>query len=295
MSRRWVIGVLFVWTGCSGAASNPAGPTDTQPAVLIGAGDIGVCGSNGAALTGALLDRLPGTVFGAGDFAYPNGTEQQFRECYDPHWGRQKHRTRPAPGNHEYGSPAAAPYFAYFGASAGLSGLGYYHYRKADWEVFALNSNPEAPSPASQIAWLAAQLGGEPSACAIAYFHHPRFSSGVHGLTPPPDIVRDFWRELYAAGADIVISAHEHFYERFAPQDPEGRLDQRYGIRQFIVGTGGATLAQPVRRLAQVEASHSAYGVLRLTLEPESYRWEFVAAESGGVLDSGTGACHGRP
>ena len=128
-----------------------------------------------------------------------------------------------------------------------------------------------------------------------AYFHHPRFSSGSHGLAPPSDIVRDLWHELYAAGADIVISAHEHFYERFAPQDPDGKLDPEYGIRQFIVGTGGAPLTHPVRRVANSEVTSSTFGVLRLTLDSRSYRWEFISAEGGGVLDAGTGLCHGKP
>jgi hypothetical protein len=263
--------------------------------VLIGAGDIGVCGAGGTGATASLIDNHPGTVFAAGDLAYQSGTEEQFRDCYEPRWGRHKRRTRPAPGNHEYESPGAAPYFAYFGPNAGLAGLGYYRYRAGDWEVYSLNSNREGPPPTSQITWLSTELQRQPSVCVVAYFHHPRFSSGSHGLTPPPDIVRDFWRELYAAGADVIISAHEHFYERFAPQDPDGKLDLQYGIRQFVVGTGGAPLAQPVRRVAHSEATFSNYGLLRLTLDLRSYQWEFLSAEGKGVLDAGTGTCHEKP
>ena len=295
MRRRWLFAAVLVWTACSGGVTSPTSPGDTEPAVLIGAGDIGVCGSAGAIATGRLIDSQPGTVFAAGDLAYPSGTEEQFRECYDPTWGRQRHRTRPAPGNHEYESAGAAPYFAYFGSNAGPAALGYYGYRKDSWQVYSLNSNMAGPGRGSQVSWLSGQLEGQTSTCQAAYFHHPRFSSGSHGLAPPPDVVRDFWNELYAAGADVIISAHEHFYERSAPQTPDGRADPQYGIRQFIVGTGGAPLAQPVRRVANSEVTFSTFGILRLTLDLQSYRWEFFSAEGGGVLDSGTGFCHGKP
>jgi hypothetical protein len=295
MRRRLVFAALLVWTACSGSPISPIGPTETEPAILVGAGDIGVCGSTGAAATGALLDANPGTVFAAGDLAYPSGTAEQFRDCYDPRWGRQKYRTRPAPGNHEYESPGAAPYFAYFGPNAGLAGLGYYRYRKGTWEVYSLNSNTEGSARSSQLSWLSMELSRQPSTCSVAYFHHPRFSSGMHGLSPPPDVVLDLWSQLYAAGTDVIISAHEHFYERFAPQSPDGRLNADFGIRQFVVGTGGAPLTQPVRRVANSEITHSTFGVLRLTLDIGSYRWEFLAAEGGGVLDAGSGACHSRP
>jgi hypothetical protein len=262
----------------------------------VGAGDIAVCGSAGAIATGKLLDGQSGTVFIAGDIAYPDGTAEQFRTCFEPAWGRHKDRTRPVPGNHEYGSPGAAPYFAYFGINAGTPGLGYYTYRKSAWQVFALNSNSDLGERRAQVEWLGRQLEApRASECSVAYFHHPLFSSGPHGVVPPMPIVTDFWKTLHAAGADVIISAHEHFYERFAPQTPEGVPDARFGIRQFIVGTGGAPLTQPVRRVANSEIVLSAFGVLRLTLDAQSYRWEFVSADGGAVLDSGTGACHGKP
>ena len=220
--------------------------------------------------TGKLLDAEPGTVFVAGDIAYPDGTAEQFRTCYDPAWGRHKDRTRPAPGNHEYGSPGAAPYFAYFGANAGPPGLGYYMYRKGTWQVFSLNSNTESVERRAQLEWLGRELNATTaSACTVAYFHHPLFSSGPHGVVPPMPVVGEFWRALYSAGVDVVISAHEHFYERFAPQTPDGALDSEHGIRQFIVGTGGAPLTQPVRRVANSETTLSAFGVLKLTLDSQ--------------------------
>lgn len=281
---------------CGSDFTSPSAPGPNEAAVLVGAGDIAVCGTGGSVATGKLLDGEPGTVFVAGDIAYPDGTAEQFHKCYEPAWGRHKTRTRPAPGNHEYGSPGAAPYFAYFGSNAGPSGLGYYMYRKGTWQVFSLNSNTESNERRAQLDWLGRELEapGAP-ACTVAYFHHPVASSGSHGVLPPVPVVTEFWKALYEAGADVIISAHEHFYERFGPQAFDGRPDSQFGIRQFIVGTGGAPLTQPVRRVANSEAVVSAFGVLRLTLGVQTYRWEFVAADGGAILDSGTGQCHGKP
>ena len=281
---------------CGSDLKSPSAPGPNSVAVLVGAGDIAVCGAGGSIETGKLLDNEPGTVFVAGDIAYPDGTAEQFRTCYEPAWGRHKERTRPTPGNHEYGSSGAAPYFAYFGANAGPARLGYYMYRKDTWQVFALNSNTEAADRRAQLEWLGRELSAPGSStCTVAYFHHPLVSSGHHGVVPAPPVVGEFWRALYGAGVDVVISAHEHFYERFAPQTPDGAPDPQHGIRQFIVGTGGAELTQPLRRVANSEAVLSAFGVLKLTLDSQSYRWAFLSAPDGAILDAGTGQCHGRP
>ena len=293
--------VLLVAVGAAAVACGadfrpPTAPGPNDVPVLIGAGDIAVCGAGGSLATGKLLDGEQGTVFAAGDIAYPDGTAEQFRSCYEPAWGRHKDRTRPAPGNHEYGSPGAAPYFAYFGSSAGPAGLGYYTYRKGMWQVFSLNSNGDSVDTRGQIDWLGRELAAAgASTCTVAYFHHPMFSSGPHGVLPPMPVVTEFWKVLYAAGVDVVISAHDHIYERFAPQSPDGAADSQYGIRQFIVGTGGAPVTQPVRRIANSETVLSTFGVLRLTLSPQSYRWEFLSTEGSAVLDSGTGECHAKP
>jgi len=296
--RRFVLAAIVVAAlACGSDLKLPSAPGIDDIAVLIGAGDVGVCGSSGSIATGKLLDREPGTVFVPGDIAYPDGTAEQFRDCYGPAWGRHKDRTRPAPGNHEYGSPGAGPYFAYFGANAGPAGLGYYTYRRGTWQVFSLNSNTDSGGDRrAQVDWLTQELNarGAP-ACTLAYFHHPLVSSGSHGVIPPPPVVTEFWRALHGAGADVIIVGHEHFYERFAPQNADGRLDTQYGLRQFVVGTGGAPLAQPVRRVANSEITLSTFGVLRLTLEDQSYRWEFLSADGGAILDSGTGQCHGVP
>src|SRR5688572_12732679 len=227
-----LLAVAIAGLACGSELKLPSAPGSTDIAVLVGAGDIAVCGSAGAMATGRLLDGQPGTVFVAGDIAYPDGTAEQFRTCYEPAWGRHKDRTRPAPGNHEYGSPAAAPYFAYFGANAGPAGLGYYTFRKGTWQVFSLNSNTESADRRAQMEWLNRELDASgASGCSVAYFHHPLFSSGPHGVVPSMPVVADMWSSLYQAGVAVVISAHEHFYERFAPQTPLAVPDAQFGIR----------------------------------------------------------------
>jgi hypothetical protein len=256
--------------------------------VFVGAGDIAICGSSATAATASLLDSIGGTVFTAGDNAYLEGTAQQFRDCYDPTWGRHKDRTRPAPGNHEYASsPVAAPYFEYFGLAAGPPGLGYYSFDLGPWHAISLNSNIGYGQGSAQIQWLRADLGSSQAKCTLAYWHHPRFTSGSHGDHPE---MREFWRLLYAAGVEIVVNGHDHMYERFGPQDPDGFPDPVRGIRQFIVGTGGAPLYHVAAVKPNSEVIVTSFGVLKLTLEQTSYRWEFIAVSGRG--DSGTGMCH---
>lgn len=275
----------------------PLGPTPVPPvalpdieAVLVGAGDIGWCGSDGRPdLTAALLDTIPGTIFTTGDNAYMTGSAENFRRCYEPSWGRHKSRTRPTPGNHDYETPGAADYFAYFGANAGPSGLGYYSYTIGAWRIFALNSEIAASRGSAQVAWLEAELAATPSRCALAYFHRPLFGSGANGSDPH---MRDVWRVLYDHGADVVLSGHNHSYERFAPQDPGGRFDAERGVRQFVIGTGGAPLTSFSRSQANSEARGSVWGVLKLTLRASEYTWDFVSAPGQTFSDSGAGVCH---
>jgi hypothetical protein len=239
--------------------------------------------------TAALLDRIDGLVFTLGDNAYFQGTRQQFRDCYDTSWGRHKGRTFPVPGNHEYESPGAFPYFEYFGETAsGPLGDGYYSFKVGDWHAVALNSNLAVGSSSPQAAWLRSDLLASRSRCTIAYWHHPLFTSGPNGDTQS---MREFWRILYEAGAEIVLSAHDHMYERFGPQNPEGLTDTARGIRQFIVGTGGAFLRQPATLHPNSEIRISSFGVLKLTLSSDRYQWEFVPV-AGGATDAGSGVCH---
>ncbi len=262
---------------------SPVAPTSGTPQIFVGAGDISMCDSN-AESTARLLDGIGGTVFTLGDHAYFHGTREEFRTCYDPTWGRHKARTRPVPGNHDYESAGAAPYFEYFGPNAGTAGAGYYSFDVGAWHVVALNSNISIDS---QLAWLQRDLLANRAECTLAYFHHPLFTSGPDGSTPD---VYPLWQVLYDAGAEVVLNGHEHFYERFAPQDPGGRADPVRGLREFIVGTGGAALYQPVRLAPNSETRISSFGVLKLTLAAGRYDWEFVPV--GGASDRGTGACH---
>ena len=279
----------LVSTACSGSSSSPSAPTPSAPAVFVGAGDIGDCTTRGSALTAQLLDRTPGTVFTAGDNAYPSGSAESLRDCYTPTWGRHLGRTRPAPGNHEYESAGAAPYFQYFGEHAGPAGLGYYSYSLGSWRVLSLNSEVGIDAGSAQMVWLRGELSSNRTPCALAYFHKPLFSSGFHG---DQGQMREMWRVLYEFGVDVVIAAHEHNYERFAPQDFIGRFDSARGIRQFIVGTGGTTLRAVGPPRPNSEVHGSSWGLLVLTLEESLYRWEFLPAEPGGFQDAGVGQCH---
>jgi acid phosphatase type 7 len=261
-------------------------PTPGLPQVFVGAGDIAFC-DNSSAITARLADAAGGTVFTLGDNAYPSGTREEFRDCYEPTWGRLKARTRPSPGNHDYGSPNAQPYFEYFGSNAGTFGWGYYSFPLGSWHAVSLNSNVAVDAASPQAAWLRSDLASDVSSCTLAYWHHPLFTSGPNGDNPR---MRDIWRILYEAGADIVLSAHDHLYERFGSQDPDGRPDPARGIRQFIVGTGGAPLYQFVTLRQNSEVRISTFGVLKLTLTAGAYQWEFISAS--GTADSGAGTCH---
>ncbi|HKB28980.1 MAG TPA: metallophosphoesterase, partial [Candidatus Limnocylindrales bacterium] len=268
---------------------SPAGPG----AVLVGAGDIASCGLTGDTATAKLVSGIAGTVFAAGDEAYESGTAAEFKDCYDPTWGPFRSRTYPVPGNHEYVTSGASGYFDYFGARAGPSGKGWYAYNVGSWRIYALNANcgqVGCDTHSEQEAWLRADLANSPHACVLAYWHQPRFSSGEHGNDPS---VAAFWDDLYAAGAEIVINGHDHDYERFAPQTPSGVADSASGIREFVVGTGGASLRafSTIRANSQVRNS-ATHGVIKLTLSATGYTWQFIPAGSGTFKDSGSGTCH---
>jgi calcineurin-like phosphoesterase family protein len=281
------IALLICACGGSGVGPSPGPGPGHSLGVLVGAGDIGMCGSTGPESTARLLDDIDGTVFTAGDNAYFQGTAQQFRDCYDPSWGRHRSRTRPAPGNHEYESAGAAPYFAYFGANAGPPGLGYYSFSVGEWHVVSLNSSVSMSTGSAQQAWLRDDLASHNASCVAAIWHHPLFSIGPNG--PMPE-TRELWRTLYEAGADVIINGHDHFYARFARQTPDGVADTSRGIRQFVVGTGGAELVGFPRAAPNVETRISAFGVLKLTLRPGTYDWQFIAANSS-QSDSGSDVC----
>jgi PKD repeat protein len=259
--------------------------------VLVGAGDIADCTTNGDSLTASLLDNVPGTVFTLGDNAYPMGATADYTNCYNPTWGRQKARTRPAPGNHEYSTSGATPYFTYFGAAAGAPGKGYYSYDLGDWHIVVLNSNIARSAGSPQEQWLRADLAATSKRCVLGYFHAPLFSTATLADTT----VRPLWQALYDYGAEIVMNGHEHHYQRFAPQTPSGVADPIHGIREFIAGMGGARLFDLGAPLPNTETQYNkSYGLLKLELSPGGYTWSFIPA-SGSYADSGSGSCHDAP
>ena len=276
------------------ASSPEAPPTGGGDPVLVGAGKIGACNSPGDEATARLLDSIPGTVFTAGDNAYESGTAAAFRDCYGPTWGRHKARTMPSPGRHDYYTAGASGYFGYFGAAAGDPNRGYYSYNLGEWHVIALNSMCEEVGGCGEsspmVSWLERDLAANPRTCTAAYFNHPLFSSGRHGDQAK---VRPIWEALYAANADVVVNGRDHDYERFAPQSPGGAYDPTRGIRQFVVGTGGAHHAAwgTTKPNSQVR-NNDTYGVLKLTLRPGGYDWRFVPEAGRTFTDSGSSTCH---
>jgi serine protease len=293
-------------------AVDAAGNRDSSPArrawtvvgqpIVLAAGDIADCipGDDGEQKTATIIDGYPdATVAALGDLAYPDGTAANFQDCYHPSWGRHKTRTKPALGNHEYDSGSANPYFDYFGTAAGPRAKGWYSYDLGAWHVVVLNSNctiVDCSPTSEQLEWLQADLAAHPVDCTLAYWHHPLFTSGSHANDTDLPLVRTFWNELYARGADLILVGHDHDYERFAPQTPAGALDLSYGIREFVVGTGGANLRGFGPPRANSEARESGtYGVLKLTLSPGSYGWQFLSEPGKTFTDTGTGNCHGAP
>jgi 3',5'-cyclic AMP phosphodiesterase CpdA len=261
----------------------------------VGAGDIADCKALWpAAKTANLLEHIEGTVFTLGDHAYENGTPEQFADCYGPTWGRHKARTRPVVGNHDYGTSGAAGYFEYFGVAAGDPKKGYYSYDLGTWHIVVLNSNcgeiGGCKTGSLQEKWLREDLAAHPALCTAAMWHHPRFSSAEHG---DDDRTRDLWKALAENGAELVMSGHDHDYERFAPQDADGRRDSDHGVRQFVAGTGGRHEYKWNKLHANSEArNNDTFGVLRLTLHPDGYDWQFVPVEGRTFTDSGSVKCH---
>lgn len=229
-----------------------------------------------------------------GDIAYEDGTFNEFRTNFHPTWGMFKGRIRPAPGNHEYQTIGALGYFRYFGKMAGPRGKGYYSLDIGKWHIVALNSNcgdVSCAEDSDQVRWLRRDLAAHRNTCTLAFWHHPRWSSGTtHGSN---DDVAAFVGALHEFGAEIILVGHEHNYERFAPQDPGGRKDVDRGIRQIVVGTGGADhhpLGPPISN-SQVRNAET-FGVLELVLHPRSYEWRFVPLTDRTFTDSGRTNCH---
>jgi hypothetical protein len=277
--------------------------------VLIGAGDIAMCGSNGDELTAVVVDSLlkvdsaagvETAVFTMGDNAYPSGAEgarADFTRCFEPSWGTKRIMKviHPSPGNHDFETTTGQGYYAFFGDKAGPGGKGWYSYDFGKWHVIALNSEiifrrDLRSMVQEQEKWLRDDLKDHGKPCTLAYWHRPLFSSGTHGDTPEAERL---WEILYENGVDLVVNGHEHHYERFIPQTPLGIPDSVKGIEEIIVGTGGAEL----RGLRYPLAPNSAmqivgyHGVMKLTLGDGEYRHSFIDAQ-GRVWDEGGGKCH---
>jgi 3',5'-cyclic AMP phosphodiesterase CpdA len=256
--------------------------------VFVGAGDIARCGTGDPEATAKLLDRIPGMVFTLGDNVQDLGSAEEYEKCFEPTWGRHRSRMLPTVGNHDWFGGHGRPYFSYFGASAGPAGAGYYSQSLGAWHIISLNSEVAAGPGSPQYEWLKADLAASPAACTLVMWHRPLFTSGPDENASR---MREAWRLLSRFGADVVLSGHNHMYERFAPQDADGRADPR-GPRQFVVGTGGYPLYGRTRSQANSEILESAtWGVLKLTLKSSSYAWEFVPVAGKSFRDSGSAAC----
>lgn len=273
---------------------SPALSVTTSDPIFVGAGDIASCSTDEDEATANLLDSIDGTVFTLGDNVYPDGTASEFSNCYDPSWGRHKSRTKPVAGNHDYNTTNAAGYFGYFGALAGDANKGYYSYNLGKWHIVALNSNCSSiggcDSDSVQASWLRSDLAANPATCTLAYMHRPQFSSGTHGNSTA---VKPLWEILYDTGVDLVLSGHDHTYERFAPQNPDGAADTNWGIREFVVGTGGGDLYSFPSIAANSEIrDNTTWGVLKLVLKSTSYDWNFIPISGATFTDSGSTKCH---
>jgi 3',5'-cyclic AMP phosphodiesterase CpdA len=291
------IACMVLLAALAGCASTPAphGYRGT-PLTVYAAGDIADCryrlpASSAAAATAWLVEAglaaHPGArVLTLGDHTYPVGTPAEFSDCYQPTWGRFRERTLPTPGNHEFYTPGAPGYYAYFGARAAQEQGGYYSVQLGKWHVVSLNSTLRGSAFDAQLAWLKNDLADHPAGCALAFWHHPRYSSGGHADNA---FMAPVWQVLADGGVDLALAGHDHHYERFAPQDAHGVRDDARGMRQFVVGTGGAWLT-PVRFSADnTEArTNSHHGVLRLDLFDNGYTWEFIAV--AGETDAGVAA-----
>jgi len=269
--------------------------TSGEAQVLIAAGDIAGCDTSGDEQTAQLVEQIPGTVATLGDNVYDSGTAEEFASCFTPSWGRFKDRIRPSPGNHDYETAGAQPYFDYFGPAAGEAGKGYYSYDLGAWHIVVLNSNCSevaggcgADSP--QVQWLREDLSAHPSLCTLAYWHHPYIASGEHGNQL---YMRDIWQVLYEHGVEAALSGHDHNYERLAPLDVKGNLDSG-GVVQFVVGTGGIETGSFPRRAPHANSlvrDDQTLGVLKLMLYPDHYEWVFLGVPGSTFTDTGNLAC----
>lgn len=285
-------------TGSSCAGVSGAAARSACTVTLLATGDVGDCSVTEDTDTGNLVDTRSGLIALAGDVSQGlTGTLDEYVDCFDPPWGRHRYRIQPALGNHDYNGEGPTGYFSYFGAAAGDPDRGYYSYNYGAWHVVAINSNCDrvpggcdAGSPEEQ--WLRQDLAQNSRQCTLAYFHHPRYSSGASGSNA--DWISAFWQALVDYGVELAISGHDHHYERWTAQDDAGNASPT-GVVQFVVGTGGASLGpaksdQPENSLVR---DGTVYGVLALTLNDGSYDWTFLTTDPRShFADNGSANCH---
>jgi hypothetical protein len=283
-------------------SGHTSGQDSGRDPIIAAAGDI-ACGSSVSTPfqchQRATSDLLVGHTFDAvidlGDGQYRTGALSAYERYFGPTWGRVKKLTHPVPGNHDYDSGAASGYYRYFGSAAGDPSKGYYDFNIGTWHVIALNSNclniSGCQPGSAEERWLRQELASSHARCTLAFWHHPRFSSGIiHGSNVA---VSPLWRALYDYRADLVLSGHEHSYERFGPQTADGRLDPVNGIREFVVGTGGVDHYPFGPPISNSETRNdTTFGVLQLTLHPAGYDWRFLPEAGAAFTDSGSAACH---
>jgi hypothetical protein len=283
--RLLTLSILVIFLALLIYAATRPEAAPAEDAILVGAGDISSCDNNNDEATAKLLDRIPGTVFVLGDNVYVNGTEEDFANCYHPTWGRHKERTMPVPGNHEYFTPGATGYFDYF-----TDVPSYYAYDLGNWRIYALNSEIDVSSASEQVLWLKDDLGTNPRHCVLAYWHKPVWSSRYDD--GKDSNFETLWQIFHDAGAELILNGHIHNYERFAEMDANGEATSP-GLREIVVGTGGVNHDGYVTQLPTSEVRDaSTYGVLKLTLRPDSYSWEFIPVVGESFSDSGTTSCH---
>jgi len=310
--------LLLVVVGAFAIILGPVAGTlgSGEPLVVMAAGDIacdpadpnfhGGFGTDSQCrqgLTASLVDPHAAAILLLGDDQYECGGLAAYKASFQPAWGRFRPLIRPAPGNHEYetypngtdcsAGGAARGYFDFFGAAAHQDTAGHYSFDLGAWHIIALDSQCPAVGGcrrgSPEETWLRADLAATKEPCILAYWHHPRWSSGRHG---DEGQTAAFWDDLYAYHADIVLNGHDHDYERFAPQSPGGVPDPN-GIREFVVGTGGRSHDGPGTLAANSEIRNfDTFGVLKLTLRGNGEDWSFIPEPGATFSDSGSGSCH---
>jgi hypothetical protein len=293
---RTALAALVLSGGLIVTEPSPAGAATVS---IFAMGDVAGCTSGhqpkGSKATVDLIAGLSGQLALLGDVVQgPSAKLVDYRNCYDPHWGRFRSRTRPVPGNHDYLASGANGYFDYWGSIAGARGQGYYAWQAGAWRIYALNSNCGKTSgcgPGSPMyTWLRNQLASSSSTCQLAYFHHGRWSQGQHG---PNSSMSAIYQLLYRAGAELVLSGHDHTYQRFPALDPSGQRDSD-GIVQIIAGTGGAShYGFTGKGPAPVVKNNTAFGVVALDLSDSSWSLRFVPEPDKSFRDSASGQCRG--